>query len=272
VNTPRSASLSVARIGVALAVVALVGCASPTKTAKATEGSSRAPTAAPGLNPVDPWEPFNRTVFELNERIDRNFLVPLATAYKNWVPTPVAQGFGNVLSHAADIWSAANHLLQGKPQEAAETSMRFAVNTVFGLAGVLDVASEMGLERRSEDFGQTLGVWGFQSGPFLVLPLLGPSSLRDGLALPLDRSTGLMTWIDVSAAGAAALTFAEVTHVRSRLLGASSLLDQVSLDRYSFVRDSYLARRRNDVFDGNPPPEPEEAEEPTSKSPVKKSQ
>jgi phospholipid-binding lipoprotein MlaA len=118
----------------------------------------------------------------------------------------------------------------------------------------------MGLERQPEDFGQTLGVWGFGSGPYVVLPLLGPSSLRDGLALPLDRSVSLST-LAAEGANRYSLTTLELVHARAGLLNASTVLGQVALDRYSFVRDSYLARRRNLVYDGNPPPEPEDAED-----------
>jgi phospholipid-binding lipoprotein MlaA len=225
-------------------------------------------TKAP-INPADPWERFNRAVFDFNDNIDQKFFIPLAKAYKKFVPSLVIQGFDNVLFNVSDVWSAANHALQGKPREALETGLRFGVNTFFGLGGLLDVASEMGLERRSEDFGQTLGVWGFGPGPYLVLPLLGASNVRDGLALPLDRATMLSNVATDSYGQAAVLSMAETVHARASLLGASSLLGQVALDRYSFVRDSALARRRNLIYDGNPPPEPED-EEPTPGSKAEK--
>ena len=214
----------------------------------------------PAASAVDPWERFNRAIFDFNDVLDRSVLIPVAKAYKRYVPVAITQTVDNVLANVGDAWSALNLLLQGKPRLALDTGMRVGVNSVFGLAGALDVASEMGLERQPEDFGQTLGVWGFGSGPYVVLPLLGPSSLRDGLALPLDRSVSLST-LAAEGANRYSLTTLELVHARAGLLNASTVLGQVALDRYSFVRDSYLARRRNLVYDGNPPPEPEDAED-----------
>jgi phospholipid-binding lipoprotein MlaA len=214
----------------------------------------------PAATAADPWERFNRAVFDFNDVLDRSVLIPVAKAYKRHVPQVVTQTVDNVLANVGDAWSALNLLLQGKPRLALDTGLRVGVNSVFGLAGALDVASELGLERQPEDFGQTLGVWGFGSGPYVVLPLLGPSSLRDGLALPLDRSVSFST-LAAEGANRYSLTTLELVHARAGLLNASTVLGQVALDRYSFVRDSYLARRRNLVFDGNPPPEPEDADD-----------
>ena len=214
----------------------------------------------PAAKPVDPWERFNRAVFSFNDSLDRRLLIPLATTYKLVVPAAVSQTFENVVSNVFDAWSAVNLLLQGKPKLALDAGMRFGVNSVFGLGGALDVAGEMGLERHPEDFGQTLGVWGIPSGPYLVLPLLGPSTVRDGLALPLDRATSLSS-LASGTASQFSLGLIELVHTRATLLNASSVLNQVALDRYSFVRDSFLARRKNLVFDGNPPPEPEDLED-----------
>jgi phospholipid-binding lipoprotein MlaA len=214
----------------------------------------------PAVPAVDPWERFNRAIFDFNDGLDRKVLIPVATAYKRYVPTVVTQTIDNMLANVSDAWSAVNLLLQGKPRLALDTGMRVGVNSVFGLAGALDVATEMGLERQAEDFGQTLGVWGFGNGPYVVLPLLGPSTLRDGLALPLDRSVSLST-VAAEGANRYSLTALELVHTRAGLLNASTVLGQVALDRYSFVRDSYLARRRSLVYDGNPPPEPDEPDE-----------
>jgi phospholipid-binding lipoprotein MlaA len=230
-----------------------------------SEAASHVPQAK--ATPVDPWERFNRAVFEFNDRLDRSILIPLADTYKMVVPSVVAQGFDNMLNNVTDVWSAVNQLLQGKPQNALDMGMRVGVNSVFGIAGVLDVASEVGLERQSEDFGQTLGRWGFPTGPYLVLPLLGPSNVRDGLALPLDRVTSLSS---LAKEGGNKFTLAamELIHTRAGLLNASSILGQVALDRYTFVRDSFLARRRNAVYDGNPPRDPDDdPEEPPAKRP-----
>jgi phospholipid-binding lipoprotein MlaA len=244
------------------------GCATtPGKPPAADVANPATPTTP--LNASDPWERHNRAIFAFNDRLDENFLLPLAKAYRDWVPRPVVQGFDNVLSNVGDVWSAANHLLQGKPVEALESGLRFGVNTVFGLVGLWDLASEMGIERRTEDFGQTLGVWGVAPGAYLVLPVLGPSSLRDGLALPLDRAASFTSVANTNGGTTATLALAEAVHARASLLGATSLLGQVALDRYSFVRDSYLARRRSAVFDGNPPPEPDD-EEPSGQGAVQK--
>ena len=241
-----------ALLAVTLALL-LGGCG--TLGSPMSEAASHVPQAR--QTSADPWERFNRAVFAFNDSVDRAVLIPLAKAYKAVVPDIVSRGFDNVLNNVADIWSAANHLLQGKLQKALDTGMRVGVNSVFGFGGLLDIASEAGIERQSEDFGQTLGRWGFGPGPYLVLPFLGPSNVRDGLALPLDRVTSLSS-LAAEGANRYTLTAMELIHTRAGLLNASSVLGQVALDRYTFVRDSYLARRRSAVYDGDPPPEPEE--------------
>jgi phospholipid-binding lipoprotein MlaA len=165
----------------------------------------------------------------------------------------------NVFGNVGDAWSAVNHLLQGKVKPALEMTVRVTTNTVFGLGGLFDLATDAGLERQTEDFGQTLGKWGFGPGPYLVLPFYGASSLRDAVGLPLDRQASLPGIVQ-DGSYRWGLTTLELVHGRADLLSATSLLEQVALDKYSFVRDSYLARRRNQVFDGNPPEEPEEEE------------
>jgi phospholipid-binding lipoprotein MlaA len=251
-----------------LAALQLGGCATTVGAATAVDAPKPAMSDA-RVNPSDPWERHNRAIFAFNDRLDENFLVPLAKAYRDWVPRPIVQGFDNVISNVGDVWSAANHVLQGKPVEALESGLRFGVNTVFGLVGLWDIASEMGIERQTEDFGQTLGVWGVAPGAYLVLPVLGPSSVRDGLAMPLDRAASFTSLANTNGGTTASLALVEAVHTRASLLGATSLLGQVALDRYSFVRDSYLARRRSAVYDGNPPPEPED-EEPSDKGAVQK--
>lgn len=207
----------------------------------------------------DPLEGWNRGVQKFNDGVDDAVLKPVAEAYVKVVPSFVRTGIGNFFGNLGDGWSALNHLLQGKPEGALNMTLRLAVNTTFGLGGVLDVAGEAGLERRSEDLGQTLGVWGVPSGPYLVLPLLGPSSLRDtvGTAVGMaERATPAYT--DEQSVRNAALLL-NVVQTRADLLGASRLLDDIALDRYTFLRDAYLARRRNLVYDGNPPEERDDA-------------
>jgi phospholipid-binding lipoprotein MlaA len=215
-----------------------------------------ATTAGSGVSaPEDPWEGFNRKVFSFNEAVDEAVLRPVAEGYQRVVPQLVRTGIGNVFGNIADVWSAANHLLQGKAQHGLDMGMRVLTNTIFGLGGLLDPASEMGLPRRSEDFGQTLGVWGVGPGPYLVLPFLGPSTLRDGLARVPDQfvSAGNLPSDSRVATG---VTLLQVIDVRASLLGVTGLADQVALDKYSFFRQGYLARRLDAVYDGAPPAPP----------------
>ncbi len=203
-------------------------------------------------DPADPWESFNRSMFAVNEVIDRDLLFPLASAYVGLVPEIVRQGVSNVFNNFQDAWSAVNNLLQGKLEQSTVMTMRFAWNSVFGVAGILDMATELGLPRTPEDFGQTLGVWGFGPGNYLVLPLFGPSTVRDAIGLPLDIAAS-PSWAINQGAFRPVTTVLQVLDIRSQLLRASQLLDDIALDKYSFVRNAFLARRMNLVFDGNPP-------------------
>src|SRR5471032_3070838 len=139
-----------------------------------------------GPNPRDPYEKFNRAMFKFNDTVDQVALKPAATAYRNVLPTFVQTGVNNFFGNLADAWSAVNNLLQGKGEAGMTDVTRFALNSTLGLAGLLDIASEAGLQKHKEDFGQTLGHWGVPSGPYLMLPILGPSTVRDTVALPLD--------------------------------------------------------------------------------------
>lgn len=210
----------------------------------------------PDGDPRDPLEGFNRGVAKFNDGVDAAILRPVATAYKEVVPQLARTGVNNFFNNLQDVWTAVNSGLQLKGQAAAESVMRVGVNTVFGIFGLFDVASEMRIERHREDFGQTLGRWGVPPGPYLVLPILGPSSLRDTVALPVDwagNPVGRMS--DVSTRNW--LTALDRVDTRARLLGIGSLVEEAALDKYSFVRDIYLQRRSDDVFDGNVPAEPE---------------
>lgn len=232
------------------ALVALLGaCATVGPGGTGAAGGGPVAPAA-----IDPWESFNRKVYAFNDAIDEAVLKPLATAYRDVVPQIVRTGVSNVLGNIGDIWSAANHLLQGKLQDGLEMSMRVVTNTFFGLGGLLDPATEMGLTRRSEDFGQTLGRWGVGTGPYLVLPFLGPSTLRDSAGLVVDRSANSQV-LPLSASEQYGLSALELLSIRAGLLSATKLLDEVALDRYSFLRDAYLARRRDAVYDGAAPME-----------------
>lgn len=212
----------------------------------------------PNANPKDPLEPFNRGVDQFNDAVDRAVVKPVATVYRGAVPSPVRTGVTNFFANLQDGWSGVNNALQLKGAAAADSFVRFGVNTFLGLGGVLDIASEMGIERHTKDFGHTLGYWGVGPGPYLVLPLLGPSTVRDTVALPVDIKGNLVSGIsDVPTRNSA--TGLNLLSQRARLLDASDLLDEVALDRYAFTRDAFLQRRRYSVYDGNLPDEEEDA-------------
>jgi len=211
----------------------------------------------------DPLEGWNRAVFGFNEGLDAAVLKPVATGYKAVVPELVRSGISNVFGNFGDGWSAINQLLQGKPVAAAQMTVRVATNTLFGIGGLFDVASDLGLERQQEDFGQTLGRWGLPAGAYMVWPLLGPSSLRDTAAMPLD-----LQWrpaaLSQDSATRVGLSTLQLIDVRAGLLNASRIVDDIALDKYVFIRDGYLARRRSLVYDGEPP----EIAEPKDETPA----
>jgi len=215
--------------------------------------------SGPGAHPRDPLEPMNRGIYQFNEAVDGMFLKPVATAYNTVTPRLVRTGVNNFFNNVSDVWSFANNVLQAKPKDAVETFFRVSVNTLFGLGGVLDVASEMGLEPHREDFGQTLGRWGVPTGPYLVLPILGPSTLRDTAALRADTLGNAVYSVD-HIRTRNSLLLLDAVDLRAGLLRAGRVLDEAALDKYSFSRDVYLQKRRNDVYDGMPPEEETQAE------------
>jgi phospholipid-binding lipoprotein MlaA len=218
--------------------------------------------AGPGQK-LDPWENFNRKVFAFNEGLDAHLLKPVATAYVNVVPQPVRISVGNFFGNIRDAWSGVNNLLQGKFQKAADDMTRVGTNTVFGMFGAIDVATEMGLDHSYEDFGQTLGRWGFGAGAYLVIPVLGPSSVRDAVALPLDVSAS-PAWLINDGSTKLGVSVLSLVNTRASLLGATNVIDEISLDKYTFVRDAYLQRRRSLVFDGDVPETPAAPEQAAS--------
>ncbi|UDM50726.1 VacJ family lipoprotein [Cupriavidus sp. MP-37] len=216
--------------------------------AAALAGCATGPTA----NPKDPLEPFNREVSKINEDFDKGILRPVAELYADYMPTPVQRAVENFFSNVSDVYSAVNNLLQGKPTRAAEDTMRVAMNTVLGIGGLIDIATPAGLPKYKEDFGQTLGVWGVPAGPYLVLPLFGPSTFRDTAGMLVDRQADPSAYFyPVSLRNS--LVGVRIVAGRAQLLGASNLLEQAALDKYSFLRDSYLQRRQYLIYDGNPP-------------------
>jgi phospholipid-binding lipoprotein MlaA len=218
--------------------------------------------------PEDPLEGVNRAVFSFNEAVDDVLLEPVATGYEKVVPQFVRTGVDNIFNNFADAWSAVNLVLQAKPRPALETGMRFLFNSTIGLGGFIDFASDVGIERRSEDFGQTLGRWGVGPGPYLVLPILGPSTLRDGAALAADFQALPSAWFE-DWRTRLGIDLLQVISTRARLLSATRQIDAIALDKYLLIRDGYLVRRRNQVYDGNPPEEPEPPEEGAETAPPK---
>ena len=237
-------------LGLLLAGLCAVASAQGQATAEGDVGDE---PAAPQV--ADPWEPFNRAIFRFNQDLDAGLLHPWADAYVTLVPELARTGIHNFFNNFQDLWSGVNNLLQGKIEQSIAMSFRFVWNTVFGWGGLLDMATELGIERTPEDFGQTLAVWGVPPGNFLMLPLFGPSTVRDAAALPLDIAATPAFAIN-QGSFRPVTTVVGIVDARAQLMGASQLLDTIALDKYSFVRDAFLTRRLNLVYDGNPPPEP----------------
>lgn len=224
------------------------------------------------INPRDPLEPVNRQVHRFNEGADRIVLRPAATFYREKVPPLVRTGVANFFGNLADGWSAVNSLLQFRLQDFEENLARFHLNTMFGVFGIFDIASELNIDRHREDFGQTLGRWGIPAGPYMVLPLLGPSTLRDTIAMPVDRRYDPVSHINAEGVRAATYTLRAVDR-RSNLLRVGNVLEEAALDKYSFTRDAYLQRRRAEVMDYEserevPPSLPDESQEPPASAPA----
>jgi phospholipid-binding lipoprotein MlaA len=226
---------TLARMGAVLVLAALQACAS-----------------VPHTDARDPLESFNRTMFGFNEAVDKAVIKPVATGYRAVTPDWLRKGVGNFFNNLQDAWSAVNNGLQGRGQEFSDSVGRVMVNSTIGLLGVLDVASDLNIERHTSGFGLTLGRWGVPAGPYVVLPLFGPSTLREVAALPVDISGMPMyhigdqdtrTWLPII----------DVVDIRARYLNAGDVLEGAALDSYSFRRDAYLQRQRNILYDGNPP-------------------
>ena len=208
---------------------------------------------ATGPNPRDPFEPFNRSVYRFNDGLDAAIIKPVAQAYQGALPSPVRTGVSNFFGNLSDVWTFVNNVLQANPQEAADSFARVGVNTLIGLGGVLDWATEMGIDRHREDFGKTLGHWGVATGPYLVLPVLGPSTVRDTAALVVDSKGSLVKEFN-SVATRNSLYALRAVDLRASLLRAGEVLDQAALDKYAFTRDSHL-QRRGVVIEGIGPAE-----------------
>jgi phospholipid-binding lipoprotein MlaA len=205
----------------------------------------------------DPWERYNRGMYAFNDKVDRQFLKPVAITYQEGMPDFVREGVSNFFNNVQDLGTGANNLLQGKFGEGVTDLGRFAFNTVIGIGGLWDVATPAGLEKHNEDFGQTLGWWGVPTGPYFIIPLFGPSTLRDAPARWIDPSFAYNRGIDAIAVRNS-LFGLDIVRSRADLLKAEKVLDEAALDKYTFTRDAWMQRRRNQVFDGRPPREPED--------------
>lgn len=203
-------------------------------------------------NPKDPIEGFNRAMFSLNEGVDKVVIKPVAQGYDAVLPQPVQTGVVNVFSNVADVPIAINNLLQGKPGQALSDGGRFLINSTLGLLGIFDVASQMGLEKHDEDFGQTFGRWGVGDGAYVVLPLFGPRTARDSVGLAVDIYADPLTHIE-NVPARNSLTALRIVSARAELLKADKIVEEAALDKYSYIRDAYLQHRRSAIYDGNPP-------------------
>lgn len=220
-------------------------------------------------DPRDPLEPLNRGIYRFNEVADAWVAIPAASAYRSVLPGEIRDRIRNFFSNLGDLWIGANNVLQGKFYEGFEDGMRFVFNSTFGLFGLHDVASDMGIEKHNEDFGQTLGRWGLGEGPYLVLPILSSSTLRDTAGWGVDIFAGDPVGEFRPIALRNSTYVLRLINTRSELLDASRLLEQAALDKYVFQRDAYLQRRRNLVYDGSPPREPRSRDEEPAEEPVK---
>lgn len=209
-------------------------------------------TAMAGDNPRDPYEGFNRTMYTVNEAVDKAVIKPVGQGYDKAVPLPLKASVGNFFGNAGDLWIGANGALQGKFADAGIDIGRLLINSTIGIFGLFDVASELGLEKHEEDFGQTLAVWGVGDGGFVFWPIIGPRTVRDTAGWGVDYFAdpiGYTRSIPVRNS-MAALRFVDI---RASLLPADKVVEEAALDKYAYVRDAYLQRRRNQIFDGRPP-------------------
>ena len=227
-------------------------------------------TVSGPADPRDPLESYNRSAFAFNENLDTYILKPVAQGYDTIAPDPVQKGISNFFSNLDDIVVIFNDILQFKLTQFASDTGRFIINTTLGLGGFIDWASDMGLPKHNEDFGQTLGVWGVPEGPYFVIPFLGPSTIRDTAGIAVDSTQFNPIWQEIENGFPTehrdrelswGLTLVKTVDTRASLLKAEKILDEAALDRYTFLREAYLQRRKNLLYDGHPPEEPVEFNE-----------
>lgn len=198
----------------------------------------------------DPWMGFNRSMYKFNDGLDKAIIAPAARGYRAVVPKPIRQGVSNFFENLADIITAINNLLQGKPKEALSDTARVLVNTTLGVGGLFDIASRMNLEKHHEDFGQTLAVWGVKNGPYIVLPIFGPSTLRDTTGTIVDVTLHPLSGVEETEIVYSTVGL-YVVDERAELLEASDIIEQAALDPYVFQRDAYYQSRQHAIKDGD---------------------
>jgi phospholipid-binding lipoprotein MlaA len=198
-------------------------------------------------SPADPWEPFNRSIFSFNEGLDDYVLKPITEGYRFVLPKLVREGISNFFSNYRDIYTALNNLLQGNIDLAFSDLMRVMVNTIFGLGGTIDMATPAGLEKHTADFGQTFGVWGMPSGPYVVLPFFGPSSVRDTFGTAADLESDYLFSFVSNIGLRNTITGIRVVNARNNYFEAGELVEGAAFDKYSFLRDSYIQRRQYQI-------------------------
>lgn len=204
-------------------------------------------------NPDDPLERYNRAMFAFNETMDEYVVTPVAKGYNYVMPNAVNTGITNFFNNLDDVVVFFNSLLQFKFHEAVSTSARIVWNSTIGLFGFIDVATSFDLPKYNEDFGQTLATWGVGSGPYFVLPFLGPSTVRDGLSLPVDWFAFDPVFQDKELKVTLSLLAVRFTDKRADLLTATNIIDETAPDKYAFIRDAYMQRREYLIYDGEPP-------------------
>lgn len=208
--------------------------------------------AAAEGNPRDPYEGFNRTMFSVNEAVDKYAAKPVAQAYDKAVPLPVKASVGNFFGNAGDLWIGANSAMQGKVSDAGVDIGRLLINSTVGIFGLFDVASELGLDKHDEDFGQTVAVWGVGDGGYVFLPIIGPRTLRDTAGWAVDSAVDPIWRTSPVSARNSAVTVRFVD-IRAGLLPSDKVIEEAALDKYAYIRDGYLQRRRSQIFDGRAP-------------------
>jgi phospholipid-binding lipoprotein MlaA len=213
----------------------------------------------PNRTPGDPLEPMNRVIFRFNDAVDQHLAVPIAKGYQKVTPHPVRTAISNFFSNIGDLNTIANELLQLKITNATEDLMRFVMNSTFGVGGLIDFATPAGLPKHHQDFGLTLGRWGMPTGPYLMLPIFGPSTFRDGIGLAVDVRFNPFNYIEP--ATRTPLYAMQFINTRSDMLGATNILQQAALDKYSFIRDAYLQQRRSGTSAASAPALPNYGDE-----------